>query len=65
MVTVVPVNMELTATVTWAQMSAIGVPVLLSPTFTEYVLVDVNAPVENEEEFPSAIGVAHTSPLYH
>jgi hypothetical protein len=65
MVTVVPVNAELTGTATSTQRLAAGVPVLLSLTITEYVSFVVREPVENEEEFCPATSVAHTGPLYH
>jgi hypothetical protein len=64
-VTLVFVNAELTVTVTLAQDTAAGAPVLLSFTLTENELVDVRAPVENEGLFCPLIGVAHVSPLYH
>jgi hypothetical protein len=65
MSTVVPVNAELTATETWAQMIAGGVPVLLSSTLTEYVADDERAPVENEEDVCPTIGVEQVDPVYH
>jgi hypothetical protein len=65
MMTAVPVNVGLTATVTSAQMLEAGFPGLLSFTITEYVLFEVRGPVENEEVFCPPMGVAQTSPLYH
>ena len=65
MLTVVPVNAELTVMVTPAHGLAAGVPVLLSPAVTEYVLVVVSAPVERVEAVCPVIGVLQVNPLYH